>query len=367
MNEIKCFAIDNSFQVTPQGDIQPCCKFRKPFSKLSTYNSVDDIFNDDQLAELRDKHAKGDWTSNCVRCEQDELLGSQSRRQLYDNLGLVQGTDFFLDISLGNHCNLKCRMCGPENSTQWKTDHKALVAAGLSTEKNTEVHVVDPEQIDRICAFLSTKTGRVVIEVKGGEVLITPSSKYFFEQLVQCPNAANFEIWLTTNGTRIPNWYESIMSQFRIVRCVVSIDGTGATYKYIRGTLHDFEDVFANTLELQQISNHIINFNVVVQNLNIENLPNLAAQLYAISQNITLIVLRSPEHYQVNVFPEHRKEEVINKLQNSMLKYHTALPSIIALMKQPCPSDAWDKFIKVSHALDELRGQQLNDIAKTIL
>lgn len=356
---IKCFAVNNSFQLTPQGDIQPCCKFREPFSKLSSYATVEDIFNDSELDDLRANHAQGEWTSNCRRCKEDEELGSQSRRKMYDRLGLVAGKDFFLDISLGNFCNLKCRMCGPGNSTQWKKDHLALVDVGLTTDEDTTAHIVTARQIDMICKFLTTKSGRVIIEVKGGEILITPTSKYFFEQLSQCPNAKNFELWLTTNGTRIPIWYKDTMSKFNLVQCFVSIDGTGATYNYIRGNKYSFEDIMTNTRRLQNMTNHDIKFNVVVQNLNIENLPDLGASLNEISSEIMLIVLRSPKYYQVNVFPEERKEAVISDLENSILKDHEVLPHIISLMRQPCPPNMWSKFLKISTKLDELRGQNL--------
>ena len=42
---------------------------------------------------------------------------------------------FFYDIQLGNLCNLKCRICGPQCSSTWTSDHQKLMKLGDSWEQ----------------------------------------------------------------------------------------------------------------------------------------------------------------------------------------------------------------------------------------
>ena len=360
---IKCFAVDNSVQVLPQGGLQPCCKFRTPVSNVNQFNSY---FGSHEITKLRESHDVGDWTDNCVRCKQDEQAGNQSRREMYDRIGLTAG-DFFLDISMSNHCNLACRMCGPEYSTQWIQDSKALVEAGLSNAKNTEIHSLTTTQIDKIAALLETKEGRVVIEVKGGEPLLMPISHYFFEALANCHNSDKFEIWVTSNATRIPIWWHEVTAKFATIRFHVSIDGTGETYKYIRGG-HSYEAVKMN-IEKIAADNVTILFNVVVQNLNIENIADLYDDLIVYVQSpddINLLVLRSPEYYQINIYPDNSKASLIEMMQSRKIANHNTFDAIVSLFEQPCDSHLWDKFLKITKFLDDRRKQDVCSVIKAI-
>lgn len=362
---IRCFAVKNSLQILPQGGMQPCCKFRKAVTTIDN-SSTSDYFALPVLSELQQSHDQGDWTSNCTRCKQDEDLGSRSRRQMYDNIGLTAG-DFFLDISMSNHCNLACRMCSVEYSTKWTADSQALYDAGLSTKKDATVHTLTTQDIDDLTALLETKPGRVVVEVKGGEPLLMPISQYFFESLANCSNSATFEIWVTSNTTRIPNWWATVAAKFNKIRFHVSVDGTDETYQYIRGG-HSYAGIKKNIKKLAA-DNTTILFNVVVQNLNIENLADLYDDLLTyvdVPKDINLLILRSPEHYQVNIYPDHAKQELIDHLQSRNLANHPTFNSIILLFDQPCDANKWNKFLKISTFLDNRRGQDICSVIKAI-
>lgn len=365
---IRCFAVDNSFQITANGSIQPCCKFRKPHGRLNDYSSIEEIMQDPFLDELRQHHSKGDWTANCARCEHDESTGGRSRRMYYERQGLEPGKDFFLDISLGTHCNLKCRMCGPENSTQWHSDYRHLHGLGLVGEKDLTVFMMSDEQIAQIASFIETRTGRVLIEVKGGEPFLSPQAELFFRSLAQCKNAQQIELIMTSNLTRIPSWWAEVSKPFRDIQFNISIDGIDEVYDYIRGERAGGSDlILHHAQQLQTYSNHNIRFNVVVQNLNVLQLGALYDKLMSIVNDpgaITLITLFSPQYYVVNVLPKPLREQAIQQITQSRVREHTGCQQILNLLNTEPDPKLWDKFERISKELDKLRNQDLCSLIK---
>ncbi len=355
---MKCFATTNSLQITPTGQVQPCCKFKQAFGGME---KLDDYFALPELVELQQRHHQGDYTKNCNSCLINEQNGRQSRRQMYERIGLG-ATDFFLDVSMGNYCNLACRMCGPENSTKWQKPHSFLVNHGLEKAQNYKHHMLDKTDISNIVDILRAQTGRVIIEIKGGEPFIMPISQEFFTALATCANSFNFEIWMTSNLTVVPDWWYDLSKEFGVVEFNTSIDGLGHFYKYIRDENQSSENLFMNILELQQLNNHRIRFNIVVQNLNMNNLADLYDRCYFFVGNekdITLIPLQDPAYYRPNIFPDNQKAAVLDDLEQSEIVNNREFLGIVNYFSQPCDPELWERFINISSALDKHRGQSL--------
>ena len=366
---IDCFATTNSFQVDAQGKVSPCCKFKGNFSDVSSYKSVPEIFSDPKLTELKSQHANGNWTKACLRCQQDEHTGKQSRRKMYEVIGLSKD-DYFIDISLGNYCNLKCRMCGPENSTQWYSDYEVLAENNLATSEPYKSYLMDNATIDMVADFISTVSGRVIVEVKGGEPLLMPNSEKFFASLSNCVNAGNIEIWIASNGTRIPKWFEGCVSKFKSIELSVSVDGTNETYSYIRGTKHPYEDVIRNSITVKNMKNVMLRFNVVVQNLNIRNVADLYDDLYGIvgsHDKITLIVLRFPVYYQINIYPDDKKDGIINEMTNREISHNSSYRAVVNLLTMPNDVITWNMFQRVTKLLDDRRGQDVKGVDQCLM
>lgn len=361
---IDCFATRNSFQVDAQGKISPCCKFKGNFSDASEYASVFDIMTDARLQHLRERHALGEWTKSCVRCQQDESTSKQSRRQMYDNIGLTP-TDFFIDISLGNFCNLKCRMCSPENSTQWHSDYRALQEENLVSAVEYKNYLMDSDTIAMIADHIDRVYGRIVIEIKGGEPLLMPNSREFFDRISNTKHVEQIEIWIASNGTKIPEWFEDCISKFKKVELSISVDGTDNVYSYIRGGKHPYEDVLQNALVLSRIKNVDLRFNIVVQNLNIRNVSVLYEDLFNLVKDhnkITLIILRFPEYYQCNIYPDDKKLEILNEWENSLISKNSSFNGMRTLFVVENNTNVWNTFKQVTKILDSRRNQNILEI-----
>lgn len=69
---------------------------------------------------------------NCQACWDDEHAGKKSRRQWHNSTHhpVTERDDQpeILDLKMGNVCNMKCRTCNPEVSSQWYREDWELTA-----------------------------------------------------------------------------------------------------------------------------------------------------------------------------------------------------------------------------------------------
>ena len=127
-----------SIEASPVGTVRPCCladdeiindagnKF-----ELSTANFAD-IQNSNHMRKLREQFLDGQRPQTCRKCWNEERGGRTSKRMhTLDRLKhTIKDTEWtvdakplmFLDLKLGNICNLKCRICGPWSSSQFATE-----------------------------------------------------------------------------------------------------------------------------------------------------------------------------------------------------------------------------------------------------
>ena len=100
------------------------------------------------MKSLRQAFLDGKKPSTCNKCWSVEQAGRKSKRILaYDMLEYTKvfnkidyedinpKTIQFLDLKLGNICNLKCRICGSWSSSKWAQEQlDYLKADGISKE-----------------------------------------------------------------------------------------------------------------------------------------------------------------------------------------------------------------------------------------
>jgi len=354
---LDCFAVKNSFWIDPQGHTRPCGRFKGKLSHISNFESFSDVNSSPDFVELQNKLSNDQWPDGCIRCKEDEEKNLNSKRSFYPRIGLGS-EDFMVDISMGNFCNLKCRMCGPHNSTQWQSDYKAL---GLEYKDKT--YVLSENDIEKLKEHLKQVKGNILIELKGGEPLIMPQTEYLVKELLTLDNVNKIALLIVTNGTSVPSWVEEHSEKFREVKISVSVDGLDEIYNYIRGTKsHSFDECYENIIKFYKIPSVILRFNVVVQNLNVHQMVDIHTLLQEFSSKITYITLSGPAWYQISVLPKPIKEEIYNKfLQNKEKfgRYQEQMENVHKLLISDCNDEHWQKFVNITNALDKLRGQNI--------
>jgi hypothetical protein len=125
-----------SLEASPQGTAKPCCLYDDEVlddngnKYLLAECSLQEIYKSNSMQHLRQEFLDVKNPAGCFRCWNEEDVGRTSKRMHtqvrlkelknevdYNNLQPDQL--WFLDLKLGNICNLKCRICGSWSSSKW--------------------------------------------------------------------------------------------------------------------------------------------------------------------------------------------------------------------------------------------------------
>ena len=253
-----------SLEASPIGTVRPCCladdeildNNGKKF-ELATADFVH-IQNSHHMRSLREEFLAGRRPETCRKCWNEEDAGRTSKRMhALDRLKHsvtddVWTTDakplMFLDLKLGNICNLKCRICGSWSSSQFaaeeisfipraeqKSSHAyQMLRAGAWPKENDHFW----QQIDSVLSDIR------YIEFTGGEPFMIDQHFDMLQHRVDRGIAHQVEIHYNTNGTLFPDRGPDIWKQFKTVEIAFSIDDIGPRFEYQRsnaswGTVKD--------------------------------------------------------------------------------------------------------------------------------
>jgi sulfatase maturation enzyme AslB (radical SAM superfamily) len=265
-------------------------------------------------------------------------------------------------------------MCGPSNSSLWNSDYKFLTKIGLVNQANGlyadtgfDGYQLSDDDIDKLILHIKNVKGKIYLELKGGEPLIMPQTKTLVNRLIELPNAEKITLLIVTNGTVVPEWVDSVQHKISKLQLIVSVDGIGEVYNYIRGTnKFTFNDCFKNIEKFHAFKNIDLKFNVVVQNLNIHQMIEIHQLLTAFPKTtINYITLSMPSYLAVNVMPSTARDKIYeNFLKNSSVfkNYETQMQHIYKLLLiEPLP-ETLEYFKKITVALDKKRKQDASAV-----
>ena len=330
------------------GAINVCCR-SLPIGNIKDM-SLEEAWNSDAMKEVRRQVLNGERPAVCQPCFDLEDQGVQSLRQrhitdsspesrinLYPNALDSLSADYSMpfelptmEIKINNLCNLKCRMCNPLDSTQWK-DWSSIVShyekegnylvdavKSLGLEKAPYVGLFEDklhcwENLEKLLPYFKR------VEFAGGEPLMDPSHYKILDLLSK--NGKNIEIKYATNGTTLGikggRTVHEYWPKFKSVAVNVSIDGLHDTYEYIRGN-GKFADVEYNIKEMKKIpsvsrivgaftvqANNILQIDKVIDYF----LRDMEIVFYSHRVNY-------PRALSAQVLPEKLKQEVVVKLES---------------------------------------------------
>lgn len=285
-----CAAIDHGVTIFPNGKIGPCCltpaDYLKPISELS---------NPKRFADLKTEYPP----SQCSKCVIAENSGLNSYRKMF-NLKKTSASGLqFVDIRNTNHCNLKCRYCGPHFSSSWSKELGNTQILNQPIEAYKDILISD----DLHWMYFT-----------GGEPLINPEHWDMLTELVSSGRSKNISLMYNTNLTTIK--YKNIdvvdlWSQFKTVAVQCSIDAIGTPLEYIRsGAKWDSIDYnLQKLLQAVKTTNIRVALSPVISILNIWFIADLFE--YATTHNILVspMILSGPDYLALNVMPDQLKEK----------------------------------------------------------
>lgn len=292
----QCAAIDHGVTVFPNGKIGPCCQVRSDYLK-----PIQLLNNSDRFADLKTEYPP----SACEKCIGNEQQGLPSYRKMFNQLRTPAAGLQFVDIRNTNHCNLKCRYCGPHFSSSWAKELGTVQIVSQDIEQYKNILITDHLHW---------------LYFTGGEPLINPEHWNLLEDLVQCGRAKNIELMYNTNLTTIK--YKDIevvnlWAQFKSVKVQCSIDAVGLPLEYIRsGTnWNKIQTNLHTLLTVADKSNITVSFTPVLSILNIWFIAELFdyAEQHKIPVHVN--VLTGPDYLALDVIPTELQAQALEQLQ----------------------------------------------------
>lgn len=284
-----CVLPFNSISIDPEGKIRQCCNagglgFQTYIDKVD----VEQFINNQDLISLREKFLINEKDSKCDRCWNIEKLGNDSFRHWANNdeyFGLKSAIPIkkepiinfehlqYLDITLGNKCNLACRMCNPTSSS--------LIAKQLKkVDKWDGDESIDfsRESKNKILDLINKAKNLNTLYLLGGEPLINDFHDEIVDLLITTGRAKKIRIHYNTNLQIDLEKYLNLWGNFQQIQCSVSIDGTDSTYEYIRWP-GKWEKLYKNLIRANEFKKEHSNFSpsisTTVQNLNGANIYDI--------------------------------------------------------------------------------------------
>jgi MoaA/NifB/PqqE/SkfB family radical SAM enzyme len=246
MNDNFCILPFVSIEADPMGKCKVCCLSYEtiPNIDLKT-NTLTEAFNSPYMDDLRMSFLNGEKPEGCARCWNEEASGRTSKR-MHSAVRLnkiIADTKFssphdaklmFLDLKLGNICNLKCRICGSFSSSKWAQEEIDIYPENQTARDNL-VNGRWPRESKNFWEDLTQLLANTkYFEFTGGEPFLIDEHFDLLAIAVEFGYASNIEIHYNTNTTTFPTRGLELWPHFKLVEIAFSIDDIGPRFEYQR-------------------------------------------------------------------------------------------------------------------------------------
>ena len=322
-----CFSPWSNLDISPQGQIDPCCKFRYDYYHDRPLNisqsKLDDYEKSRTIQIVRKDFQENQWPLGCERCRIEEENGIESKRQLdyirwkehYDQYDINKGGLLTASVAFGNTCNLTCITCSPVSSSRWQREHLELYQEDVPPNHFYRRGFVDE--------LLSMFPEIIHLDIPGGEPFLSGVSQQqeLLQRLIDQGRAEQISIHYNTNVTNWPDpsWW-NLWRHFREIDMQLSIDGIGQRFEYIRYPA-EWKTVSNNVQryleEESRRSNLRLSISHTVSAYNIYYIPEFLD--WCCAQGLPkpwLGRVHNPVHMRPSVWPDSAKQCIIDRLQN---------------------------------------------------
>lgn len=375
-----CHLMWKGLSTHPNGSVSACCQadFSNPNSFARTNNemlflgkaSLEEIRNSDSFNQIRLNMIVGKEPPQCHRCYDTERSGGKSKRQQEnttfnwtedDALTNVDGSIDtplqFIELRLGNTCNLACITCNSVSSSKWYRDEQFLskkLEWFKVFENSKQTRWFESEEFYENLAEISNHVSKIYIN--GGEPLLIKQHKVLLQRLIDMDVADKIKLEYSINLTITDIEFIDIWKQFKHVVVQFSIDALGEFNDYLRyGS--DFSKIVEN-LEWFIANKPDNTYYMICQTLSAINyleVPFVVDFFKKYNLNVNVNPVYSPSYFSSAALIEQEKEQVLNSISkndNEQIKF--AVKSW--LENNPCDIEQRKQMFEILSALDESRG-----------
>jgi MoaA/NifB/PqqE/SkfB family radical SAM enzyme len=378
-----------SLEASPIGTVRPCCLADdeltddngEKFSLLTA--DFASIQNSRAMTELREEFLAGKKPQTCRKCWMEERSGRTSKRMhtldRMKHMGISGEWTadakplMFLDLKLGNICNLKCRICGSWSSSQFATEELNDMPPDEDKKKSFPYQMLRagawPRENQSFWTEIDTCLNDIrYIEFTGGEPFMIAEHFDMLQGIVDRGIAHQVEIHYNTNGTQWPTRGPEIWRHFKTVEVAFSIDDVGARFEYQR-TNADWAVVLDNITSFQYLKDSLPNLRLqccsTVNVFNVRYIDQLAHWIAL--QRFDFMywnIMHDAWYFSIATLPDSAKAQITEHLRSASVpsKYREEFNRIIDFMNNGASTDGFMTNMKIRD-LDRKREQNLRDVA----
>ena len=368
-----------SIETSPIGTVRPCCLAKDEITHAdgSKYtlkeHTLEQAYHSEYMQLLRKDFLAGNKPETCSRCWDEEAAGRTSKRmnsrirlkEYYDRVdwnNLNPDQLWFIDLKLGNICNLKCRICGSWSSSKWVNEEIDYV--GGDRKQHLAYKFLQDGAWPRESEIFWDNLRELLPNIKyfeftGGEPFLIQQHFDLLEYAVEHDYAKNIEIHYNTNGTVFPEQHH-LWSHFKHVEVAFSIDNVGDRFEYERYGAK-WTEVQANIIKFNSLRGSKLSTQICLT-ANIQNvyyLPELCAWIdQQTFDHVYFNMLHDPWHMCVGRMTVSAQALVVDRLSTAEFsnKHRMEIMRIVKFIKNGQGSDG-QEFVTKMKLADDYRKQ----------
>jgi len=386
MSNTFCPLLFQHLATHPHGGVTHCCVADHRHALSSSrdgdrfYNlnrdTVHDTMNSESFRKARLEVLDDKKPKACLRCFAEEAKGIKSKRveeirnypeytvdvarEDTDSTGYMKDVQLeFVELRLGNTCNVACRTCNPASSSKWRNDYDKLQNSTTFqlTDYNTMEGFRWPERegfwedILQHCDHVKT------FYINGGEPMLIKEHFAFLERLVEL-GKTDIKLWYNINMTLMNEKVIELWRKFDHVKISCSIDDLGDRNHYIRYPTK-WNDVEKNFLRLKK-ENFEMDITQTVSWMNYSTLGdfyNFFTKKHGIYVYHNMVY--DPAILSPAVLPKTMRDEI----HKEFIKVFDTkrAEDLISMFNTPDNESQWKNAIEYTNKLDEIREQHIGD------
>lgn len=386
------------------GSVRLCCVSSELITKEDGtnynlgYDKIEDILNSNKYKQIRSNMIAGNRIEGCKQCYLSEDKTGFSYRLNYLNVwkrsntfqrkyqqslnnGNIEPTVQYYDLRYGNLCNLSCRSCYSEASSQFDKDVRNLKHTNI-----IKFHGVNDRDVnswyetntfeENVNSQLSNMTDYYCT---GGEPTLIDKNYEILTRMIETGDSKHITLKFNTNLTNTKKDFYSLFKHFKHVRAMLSVDGTKELQEYLRFP-SDWNQISKNLQKLvdMDLSTMTLVMTPVIQKTNINLITDLFEYVESINRvakkskvHLSPIICVDPPHLDLNYLPIDYKIKCWEKIDNwvkNNCKYQTFFfHDILSAVKTKCYTDVEYKqnlsdFFEFNDIFDIHRNESLMKI-----
>ena len=307
--------------------------------------SLNDYFNCQDYKNIRLEMMQGKRPKHCYHCFNQEDQGVMSIREHFiqeykcDIQNLLNKTNLdgslcdpkilYLNLTMGNKCNFKCRMCHPTSShrliedwIQVGEDFDLKLAYQIYQDKWYNNHNV----LNLIREITSSL--RKIFFV-GGEPMIIKEHLEILKIINETGHAKHISLKYNSNQSVIPKDVVKLWENFKRIDFSCSIEAFGVANEYIRYP-SKWKKLLKNIFYLDDLAdknkNIYIHIDTTLQAYNIGRIPQLLdflrwTNFKCVNRFPHFIWVKIPQYLCPSVLPINFKEKVVDQINKRVDSY----------------------------------------------